>query len=344
VTRSAGPPAPVSSAIPVATPVAIVGAGSIGTAFAAVFALAGGAVRIWDEVPAARAALPARLATILGDLHAAGLLAEPPAAVAARVAVHDTLETTLAGAGYVQECAPEDLALKRALFARLDALAAPDVPLASASSAMPASEFAAGLPGAGRCLIVHPGNPPYLLRVVEVVPAPFTRADAVERASATVRAAGLHPVLVRREVTGFVFNRLQGAVLREAYCLVRDGVASVEDVDLIVRDGLGLRWAVVGPFETVDLNTRGGIESHAAKLGPAYARMGAERGQHDPWTPDLVAEVTRQRRAALPLERWSERVAWRDRALMTLLRARDGRAPTDGAAPGDGPDPVPGRA
>jgi 3-hydroxyacyl-CoA dehydrogenase len=129
-------------------------------------------------------------------------------------------------------------------------------------------------------------------------------------------------VRVRAELEGFVFNRLQGALLREAYCLVRDGVASVEDVDRVVRDGLGRRWAVIGPFETVDLNTRGGIATHAARLGPAYARMGAERGQHDPWTPDLVGRVTGERRRLLPLEHWEARVAWRDRMLMALERAR----------------------
>jgi 3-hydroxyacyl-CoA dehydrogenase len=132
----------------------------------------------------------------------------------------------------------------------------------------------------------------------------------------------MEPVIVRQEVEGFVFNRLQGALLREAYCLVRDGVASVEEVDRVVRDGLGLRWSVLGPFETADLNTRGGIASHAEKMGPAYARMGAQRGQNDPWTPDLVAKVTAQRRALLPLERWDERVAWRDRKLMAHIRDR----------------------
>jgi hypothetical protein len=82
----------------------------------------------------------------------------------------------------------------------------------------------------------------------------------------------------------------------------------------------------LAPFETVDLNTRGGIESHAAKMGPAYQRMGAERGQNDPWTPDLVARVAGERRALLPLDQWEERVAWRDRALMSLLAARNTRA------------------
>ena len=104
-------------------------------------------------------------------------------------------------------------------------------------------------------------------------------------------------------------------MLREAYCLVRDGVADVDDIDRVVREGLGRRWAVIGPFETADLNTRGGIAEHARRLGPAYARMGAERGQDDPWTPELVEHVTAERRRLLPLDQWEERVAWRDRQL-----------------------------
>jgi L-gulonate 3-dehydrogenase len=157
---------------------------------------------------------------------------------------------------------------------------------------------------------------------VELVPAPFTRPEVVDRAAELLVRAGMSVVRVRTEIEGFVFNRLQGALLREAYCLVRDGVASVDDVDRVVRDGLGRRWAVIGPFETVDLNTRGGIEAHAGRLGPAYERMGAERGQHDPWTADLVRQVADERRRLLPLERWEERVAWRDRMLMALEHAR----------------------
>ena len=103
---------------------------------------------------------------------------------------------------------------------------------------------------------------------------------------------------------------------------MRDGVAGVEDVDRAVRDGFGRRWGVIGPFETADLNTRGGIEVHASRMGPAYERMGAERGQHDPWTPELVARVVEERRELLPIEEWETRVAWRDRMLMTFERAR----------------------
>jgi 3-hydroxyacyl-CoA dehydrogenase len=194
---------------------------------------------------------------------------------------------------------------------------------------LPASAYAGALGTRGRCLVAHPGNPPYLIPVIELVPAHFTDPAAMDRAAALYAGVGLKPVRVNREIEGFVFNRLQGAVLREAYCLVRDGIASVEDIDTVMRDGLGLRWSFIGPFETADLNTRGGIASHAVKMGPAYARMGAQRGQDDPWTPDLVARVDAQRRAALPLDQWAERVRWRDRMLMRLRSQREG----DGTQP-----------
>lgn len=180
--------------------------------------------------------------------------------------------------------------------------------------------------GRARCMIAHPGNPPYLIPVIELVPADFTAAEAIAKAESIFSSVGLEPVRVNREAEGFIFNRLEGAVLREAYCLVRDGVASVEDIDRVMRDGLAPRWSIIGPFETVDLNTRGGIASHAQKMGPAYERMGKKRGQYDPWTPDLVAEVERQRRAIVPLEKWCERVTWRARALMALARDKCNRA------------------
>ena len=310
------------ASLPSGQSVAIVGAGSIGTAFALLFAAAGCSVRIYDPDAMRRDAVRATVAARLRDLEEVGLTVEPADATLARIVVCAEPAEAVAGADYVLECAPENLDLKRAIFAKLDEQAGDDAILASASSAIPASQWAADLPGRRRCLVVHPGNPPYLLKVAEVVPAPFTDAAIVERTLRFLAGCGLSPVLVKREVEGFVFNRLQGALLREAYCLARDGVADVEEIDRVVRDGLGLRWSVVGPFETADLNTRGGIAAHAEKMGPAYARMGAERGQRDPWTPDLVARVAAERRRLLPIDDWEERVAWRDRALMRLIAAR----------------------
>lgn len=312
-----------SHANPAKGRIAIIGGGSIGMAFAITFMRAGYPVRLHEPDAARRALLPDLVLATLTDLYEFNLLDESPYTVLKRLTTVSGLAEATDGAIYVQECVPEKLDLKRTVFAKLDRLTPPDVILASASSALTTSAFAADLQGRARMLVVHPGNPPFLIPVAEVVPAPFTSADIVERTKELLSEARLVPILVKREVEGFVFNRLQGAMLREAYCLVRDGVASVDDIDRIVRDGLGLRWSVIGPFETVDLNTQGGISAHAEKMGPAYARMGAERGQHDPWTADLVAQVSAARRAQLPLAQWEQRVAWRDRSLMSLIRYRN---------------------
>jgi 3-hydroxyacyl-CoA dehydrogenase len=302
--------------------VAIIGSGSIGVSWAIVFARAGHPVALYDTDAARLDAARGELRLRLDELTAAELLDEQPATVAERVETHTDIAAAVEGAVHVQENAPERLEVKQAIFAELDALTPRTVSLASSSSALAASTFAHDLPGRERCLVVHPANPPHLLPVVEVVPASFTSAQTVDAVTTLLRDAGMSPVHVAHEPEGFVFNRLQGALLREAYCLVRDGVASVEDVDRVVREGLGRRWAIIGPFETVDLNTRGGIASHAQKMGPAYARMGAERGQDDPWTDELVETVAQQRRALLPLEEWDERVEWRDRQLIAAEQAR----------------------
>lgn len=312
--------------------VAVIGAGSIGVAFAIVFARAGWSVRLHDPEATRLQLARTEIASRCAELFDYGLLHEAPEILGARVQLCSELASAVAGARLVQECAPERIELKIELFRQLDSLAPATAILASSSSALTASSFAETLPGRHRCLVAHPGNPPYLLPVIEIVPAPFTDAQHVENALALYADAGLTPVRLNKEIEGFVFNRLQGALLREAYCLVRDGVTSVADIDKVVSQGLGLRWAFMGPFETVDLNTRGGIGSHALKMGPAYARMGAQRGQHDPWTPELVAQVEAQRRALVPLEQWEARVSWRDRALME--RASD-RLKRDKQSPGD---------
>jgi 3-hydroxyacyl-CoA dehydrogenase len=295
--------------------VTVLGAGSIGVSFAILFACRGFDVAVYDPI---EGALPRAAGDLRERLKQLDLT--DTAAADARVRFTTHLDDALDGATFVQECAPERVDLKQDLLAQAAARTADDVPLASASSAIVPSRLAEAMDTsvAARILIGHPGNPPYLLPVIEVVPSSDTAETITRRVTETYRSAGLRPVLVRREVEGFLFNRLQGALLREAYCLVRDGVASVDDIDEVVRSGLGLRWSFIGPFETADLNTRGGIESHAAKMGPAYERMGAERGQHDPWTPDLIAEVTAQRRALLDLDDWDERVRWRDRQLIRM--------------------------
>jgi 3-hydroxyacyl-CoA dehydrogenase len=298
--------------------IAIIGAGLIGRAWAMVFARAGHSVRIWDPVAGVSDTALRLIGQSLDDLAKAGLINEAPAVIAARISAAASMEACVAGAAHVQENGPERVEPKRELFARLDALCGPEVVLASSTSGIPASAFTEGLAGRARCLVAHPVNPPYLVPLVELVGAPWTAPEVVARTRALMARVGQVPVTAMKETRGFVLNRLQAALVAEAFRLVRDGVMSVEDVDACVKDGLGLRWSFMGPFETIDLNAPGGVADYAARFG---GLMGGITEEQTPFLYDeaTVARVTEQRRAALPLEKIGERSAWRDRRLMGVL-------------------------
>jgi L-gulonate 3-dehydrogenase len=304
--------------------IAVVGAGLIGRAWAMVFARAGLPVALWDKVPGVAEAAMARIGESLADLHAAGLVREAPEAIAARISPVATLAECVAGAAHVQENGPERLAPKQELFAELDRLCPPEVVLASSTSGIPASEFTGNLPGRGRCLVAHPVNPPYLVPLVELVGAPWTDPAVVARTRALMARVGQVPVVAHRETRGFVLNRLQAALVAEAFRMVRDGVMSAEDVDACVRDGLGLRWSFMGPFETIDLNAPGGVADYAERFGPLMGGITQEQTPYD-FDSATVGAVAAERRAALPLERIEERSAWRDRRLMALVAHKRGQ-------------------
>ena len=297
--------------------IAVIGAGSIGIAWAAVYASAGLPVRLYEVDPATRARTIASLGAVLRELAAAGLLDPSIARVLERVTVCDTLHEALPGAALVQECIVEDLSAKRALFAQLDRLSDPDAVLASSSSTMTTTQLAADLAGRERCIVVHPGNPPYVLRVAEVVPAAFTAQASVGRAQRLLRRAGMTPVLLTREIEGFAFNRLQGAVLQEAWRLVRDGVVSPEGIDTLVRDGLGLQWSALGPIASFELGPSGGFRPGATSLD---RRLGPFIGTADgsPWQPETIARVSEAVTDRLPHGTWEENVRARDHAMISL--------------------------
>lgn len=301
--------------------VALVGAGSMGLGWAIVFARAGANVRLYDVSADVLGQALDGIARRLDGLHAHGLLEEAPAAVLARITVTADLGAALDGVVHVQESVLEQLDLKRDLFGELDRRAPADAVLASSTSSFPASEFTDHLAGRHRCLVAHPANPVYLLPIVELVPAPWTDPGVLAATRALMAWAGQRPVELKREVNGFIYNRLQGAVLREAYWMLKEGIADVDAIDQVMTGGLGLRWSLIGPFETADLNYRGGLAEHARRMGARYAQMGAERGQPDQWDADLVARAAAQRRALLPLDDWEARVAWRDDRLMAALAA-----------------------
>ncbi len=298
--------------------IAIVGAGLVGRAWAVVFARAGLPVAMWDRDPAAAPAALDFIAARLPELRAAGLLADTPEAVLARVTPVATLAEALDGAVHVQESGPERVEAKQALFAELDAAAAAETVLASSSSGIPASAFTEGLPGRARCLIAHPVNPPYLIPLVELCPAPWTAAETVARTRALMTRVGQVPVALTREVNGFALNRLQIALVSEAFRLAMDGVMSPEDLDATVKDGLGLRWSFMGPFETIDLNAPGGLADYCARYGALYNEVQREMTPRE-LTPESVGAIHAAQRRHLPLAEQAARQVWRDRRLMGLL-------------------------
>jgi L-gulonate 3-dehydrogenase len=297
--------------------VAIVGAGLIGRSWAIVFARAGWDVRLTDPDPHARDNAVPRILAGLQALADHGLVAEPQRA-AERVVVLPSLAEAVDGADLVQENGPEVVETKRALFAELDRLAPDQAILASSTSAIVASNFTEALPGRGRCLVAHPVNPPHLVPLVEICGAPWTTADTIERARTIYQDVEQVPIVVNREIEGFVLNRLQGALLTEAFRLVGEGVVSPRDLDKTLKDGLGLRWSFLGPFETIELNAPGGIADYCGRYGGFYRRLASEPPPPEVWDAGTVNRI---------LEAWGEgpegeaiarRSAWRDRRLAAL--------------------------
>jgi 3-hydroxyacyl-CoA dehydrogenase len=314
--------------VPVTERIGVVGASLVGRSWAVVFARAGHEVRLFDRDAAVVEAAGPLIERSLAELAEAGLLREEPAAVAARVIRIGTVEEAVSGVAYVQECASEKLEIKRDLFRLLDAAAPPACILASSTSTIRTSLFAADLPGRERCLVAHPINPPHLARIVELSPAPFTSPEVVTRARDLHVRVGQEPIVVRKEIDGFVLNRLQAALLAEAWRLVDEGYVGVGDLDTTVRAGLGLRWALMGPFETIDLNAPGGIGEYARHYGRNLQTL-VEGTPYGPLGDELIERVEAERRAALPAGDLPARTAWRDRQLAGLVAHLD-RQTTEG--------------
>ena len=298
--------------------VAIVGAGFIGRAWAIVFARAGFSVAVYDAVDTALAQCQRLLLENISDLAEHGLISEAPATVLARIRTETTLPAALQGACLVQECAYETLEIKRAVFAELDRHAAADTILASSTSWLKASEFSEGLAGRARVLVAHPVNPPYLIPLVELAPAPWTDAAVLASAKTIYQEAGQVPVVLHKEITGFLLNRIQAAVLNEALNLYADGFASMEDMDLVLKNGLGMRWSFMGPFETIDLNAPQGLMDYAERYGSTFREVAADQATN-PWNRDTMAQLHAQRREVLPARDLQARARWRDRRLMALI-------------------------
>ncbi len=265
----------MSSAIP--GRVALVGSGVIGRGWIRVFARVGAEVVLYDSDPRRG---EAALAWLRDDLAASvdeGSITQVQASgMAALVTAEADLAKALQGVDYVQESVPEDLALKQAVFAELDRLAAPETILASSTSALPIDEIVAQTPGARRCVMAHPFNPAHLMPAVEMLGASTTDPAVLQQACDWLSACGQIPIRMNRYVKGFLGNRIQAALIREAMHLVESGVADALAVDAVIRDALALRWATVGNFGANHTNAVGGIAEYFAMYGDSYRTLMAD--------------------------------------------------------------------
>jgi len=297
--------------------IAIVGAGLVGAGWTIVFARAGKTVKLYDASVEIRASVLDDIRGRLHDLKNFELVSDVDA-ILGRIEVCNTLAAVVDGAAYVQESVPERLELKKEISTQLSELLGEGTIVGSSTSGIPASAFTEALPNREKFVVAHPVNPPYLVPVVEVGPAPWTAQDTVGKAMSIMTAAGQSPILVRREIEGFILNRLQGVLLREAWALFEKGYASAEDIDKTVREGLGLRWSFMGPFETIDLNAPAGVREYAEVLGPLYHSIDASRSDPQPWSEALIGKVEAERREEVTTEDLAGRRNWRDRRLMAL--------------------------
>ncbi len=292
--------------------VAVIGVGVIGRSWLRVFTRAGSETRAWD--PNADALT-----------HALSWHNEEQQrdnSTGSTVRRCDSLEEALDGVEYVQENGPESLAHKQRIYAELDRVAARDTILASSTSAIDMTEIARGLAGEWRCVVAHPVNPPHVVPVVEVLGGQNTRPKVVQQTAAFMRAVGQKPVVLNTFVPGFLLNRLQVALLREAINLVERGVADAQAIDAVVQHGLGLRWALLGPFGVANTNADGGVREYLERFAVSLETLMRDLGDTPHIDKALVERIGKQTDANNATTPLVEIRRWRDRMVREVVRLK----------------------
>jgi 3-hydroxybutyryl-CoA dehydrogenase len=304
--------------------IGVVGGGLMGHGIAYLFAAAGHHVNVFEPFSDVRNSLPARLQCIVE------LLDDDPRLLA-RIAAHDSLAPAMHGVDWVFEAAPEKLPLKQEIFAAIEKLVAPTTILASNSSAIPSTEIGRHLSHRERVVGTHFWNPPHLVPLVEVIQNERTSGEVVERTMQLLLQAGKAPVHVRRDIPGFVGNRLQHAMKREAIALVAAGVCDAETIDTVVREGFGARTAVLGPMEQSDLV---GLDLALDIAEVLYADLDRMAGPH-PFLRDKVKAGKLGMKTGEGFRKWTVEQADAVRNRLSRFLAEQARARRKNSAPGE---------
>ena len=308
--------------------VAVVGAGVIGRSWIRVFARAGCETRVFDPDPRrldlalAWARRSAEEDEALGFI-GAGAASEETAVVRSC----ESLEEALSGARWAQESGPEDLDAKKRIYAQLDATADIGTVLASSTSTHDMTHLAEGLEGARRCIVAHPVNPPHVVPVVEVLPGEKTDSEVTASTLAFLKSVGQVPVEMSRYVPGFLLNRLQAALIREAVFLLGTGAASADAIDTVVREGLGLRWALMGPFGTGHTNADGGVGEYYRRYGDAYQGLWADLETAPEFSDRVIDAIHDGTEEIYGSDATEALSAWRDRMVRRIRSLKDDDPP-----------------
>ena len=254
--------------------VALIGCGLIGQSRAISFLRVGYDVSLFDPVEGVTVQAKENIKAKLSDLQNHGLLENKNISdYLDKIHLARDISQAVGGSIYVQESGPEDLDIKKELTKNIDAATPDDIPIASSTSGIPTSLYASDVQGKYRCLVAHPINPPHLIPAVEIVPAPFTSEAITQNVKEIIISIDKEPLELKKEIPGFVVNRLQGALLSEAFNLVKDGISTAEDIDKAISQGLGLRWSFMGPFQTIHLNAPEGIAGYVERYEKMYREM-----------------------------------------------------------------------
>lgn len=299
--------------------VAVIGAGTIGASWAAIFLARGLDVAATDPSPNGEAFARRFVDNAWPTLEKLGWVVA--GAGRKRMSWHGSPAEALKGAEFVQESALEREDIKIELFKELDAATPPDVVISSSSSGLLISRVVGKCKHPERCVIGHPFNPPHLIPLVEVVGGEKTSPQAIEKAMAFYAEIGKRPIRINKEVRGHVANRLQAALWREVVHLVNEGVVSVGDADAAIAYGPGLRWALMGPSLTFHLaGGEGGMTNFMHHLVPAMKTWIADLGNPE-FTPELKRKIIDGVAAEAAGRTIADLQKWRDRKLIDILKA-----------------------
>lgn len=304
--------------------ITIIGSGLIGRSWAMVFTSGGYTVKIYDNQPGLASSALTAIRQQLMDMEQKNMLRGELSASQqlSLISAYSDLQQAVEGAFFIQECVFEDLGVKQKVFQEVEGLVGSDVILSSSTSCLVPSDVFSKVQNKSRCLVSHPVNPPYQVRLVELVPHPQTSASVMDTAQALMNQVGQVPVRLNREIDGFALNRVQMAVIAESWRLVQDGVISVKDIDLVMSEGLGMRYAFIGPMETMHLNAPEGLEDYMRRYGPGIQRVLSSFGPTPDFFGDQAKGIINEMCELVPTDQLMARKERRDQLLTQLSQLK----------------------